>query len=47
MYLISGLFIISIAISHFPPSIYDTLSEKNLKDHYEFPDSKDGMLIRY
>ena len=39
-------FIACVAISHFPPSIYDTLSEKNLRDHYEFPDRKDGMHIR-
>ena len=41
------LIITCIAITHFPPSIYDTLSEKNLRDHYEFPDRKDGMLYTF
>ena len=40
------LFITYVATS-FPPSIYDTLSEKNLRAHYEFPDRTDGMLFAF
>jgi len=39
------LIVICLATNHFPPSIYDTLSDKNLKEHYEFPDRNDGKYV--
>jgi len=34
---------ICLGAENLPPSIYDTLDEESLRNHYEFPDKDDGM----